>query len=565
MKRPSRCRLSPMLRKYKFFFDLLKKTTDAYLFCTDVKTKTTMLSPNVVQDFEMPSEVVENLGEMWSLLIHPDERNHYIASLRAVTEKHTMYEHSMEYRIKTRKGEYIWIRTRGHVGFDRDGEPTVFIGMATRMAGRNQADEVTGLLNKYQFEHSLRVVLRASRITDEGGAVMLFGLDNFKIVNETYNRIIGDELLKFVSRRIEAILPPALNLYKLDGDVFAVIYPSASEEDTSELFSAIQRSLARPIEIEGHQCFCTMSAGTVFYPQSGKDYLVLQKHAEAAMDIAKRGGKNRNCVFSKEEYNRWVRSISLRDSLRESVEANCNGFELYFQPQVDAVTKKLIGAEALLRWFNMKGRGYSPMEFIPILEETKLILPVGKWIFEEAVRICRRWRRIMPDFKVSINMSYEQVKDGSFREFVFECMDRYRIAPGSVVLELTESKIVADWHFVNREFNEFRKLGIEIAMDDFGTGYSSLSTLKNLSCDIVKIDREFVRNIETSEFDMQLVEYAVNLCHSVGMKTCIEGVEKESAYRLLTEKCNADYIQGYLFGRPESAENFEKKFLSAAG
>ena len=279
------------------------------------------------------------------------------------------------------------------------------------------------------------------------------------------------------------------------------------------------------------------------------------------MDIAKRQGKNRNVLFSKEEYNRWVRSISMRDSLWESVENGCTGFSLFFQPQVSAQEQKLIGAEALLRWKNPKGRMVAPMEFIPILEETKLIIPVGKWIFEEAVKICKRWRQVVPDFRVSINMSYEQVKDLSFKKFVGECLQRYDMTPDAVILELTESKIVADWSFVNKQFDEFRQQGLAIAMDDFGTGYSSLASLKYLSCDIVKIDREFVKKILENDFDRQLVKYVVALCHSIGIKCCIEGVEEEAEYELLTKECQADSIQGYLFGHPESVENFEEKFL----
>ncbi len=561
MRNTNKVPFTPLLKRHKFIFDLLKNSTDAYLYCTDVKTRTTMISPNIVRDFDFPAEVVTNLNDYWLPLVHPHDRPAYSAMINSILEKHTVHEFALEYRLKTKKGDYVWIRGRGRLGLSRDGEPELFAGIITRMAGRNQADEVTGLLNKYRFEHGLRMALRTSGITGEGGAIIFVGLDNFKFVNETANRIVGDEFLRRVAAIIENILPPMLTLYKMDGDVFAVIYPEANETVVGEFFNDLQRSLAQPIEISGRPYFCTASAGTVFYPDSGKDYLILQKYAEAALDMAKKGGKNNNCLFNKEVYNRWLRSIALRDSLFESVESNCAGFELYFQPQVNAKNQELVGAEALLRWFNAKGKMVAPMEIIPTLEETKLILPVGKWIFEEAVKVCRKWRRINENFKVSVNMSYDQVKDSSFREYVINCLNRWQVPPEAVVLELTESRIVADWHFVNREFDEFRRLGIKIAMDDFGTGYSSLAMLKNLSCDIVKIDRAFVREIEISDFDLLLVKYAVDLCHRKGMRTCIEGVEEESAYRLLADKVGADYIQGYLFGRPEAVGSFEEKFL----
>ena len=563
MKKMGRVSLSQTLRRHKFFFDLVKRTTDAYMAVIDLESDTAMLSANLVQDFEMPGEIVQDFATGWASLVHQEERGQYLAMMRDVMEAQTAYENAMEYRVKSRKGEYLWLMSRMRVGLDRDRKPGLLVCMMTRMAQRNQADEVTGLLNKYQFEHSVKMALAEYRATGVGGAILIFGLDNFKIVNETYNRAMGDQVLKHVSNLVTNLLPPMLTLFKLDGDEFAIIYPQAGEAEVQDLFASIQKGLSHPKEIDGHTYFCTASAGTVFYPQGGKDYLVLHKHAEAAMDLAKREGKNRNVIFSKEQYNRWVRSISMRDSLWASVESGCEGFSLFFQPQVNARDQRLIGAEALLRWKNPKGRMVSPMEFVPILEETKLILPVGKWIFEEAVRVCKKWRKIVPDFRVSINMSYEQVKDSSFKEFVNACIQRYEIEPEAIVLELTESKIVADWNFVNRQFDSFRDQGIAIAMDDFGTGYSSLSSLKNLSCDIVKIDREFVKKILDNDFDRRLVKYTVDLCHSIGIRTCIEGVEVEEEYRVLTQECEADTIQGYLFGHPESIENFELKFLQA--
>lgn len=561
MKRFNRIPLSATLRRHKFFFDLMKRTTDAYMIVIDLETNMAMISASLVQDFELSGECLENFDAEWAPLMHPEERGPYMAAMRGILEKHNVFETSMEYRVKSRKGEYIWLSGRGRVGTDREGKPSIYVAMLSRMAQRNQADELTGLLNKYQFEHSVKLALAEYRATGEGGAIFIFGLDNFKIVNEAYNRSFGDQVLKHVSKLVENLLPPTITLFKLDGDEFAVIYPRATETEIQELFTSIQKGISVPKSIDGRQYFCTVSAGTVFYPSAGKDYLVLHKHAEAALDIAKRDGKNRNVIFSKEEYNRWVRSISMRDSLWESVEAGCTGFSLFFQPQVDASNQRLIGAEALLRWMSPKGRMVSPMEFIPILEETKLILPVGKWIFEEAIRTCMKWRQILPDFKVSVNMSYEQVKDPTFEAFVYDCIRDYGIQPGAVILELTESKIVADWNFVNKQFDTYRSKGIAIAMDDFGTGYSSLALLKNLSCDIVKIDREFVKRIRENDFDRRLVKYTVDLCHSIGIRTCIEGVEEEADYHILADECNADTIQGYLFGRPESVEEFEKKFL----
>ncbi len=562
MKKNYRAALTPTLSRFKFLFDVFKSVTNDYMFMVDLKTNTILVTPNLVSDFNLPSEIINSTSEYWFPLIHKEEQPDYIIGFENTMLNHDPPEFVTENRIRNRKGKYIWIRTRAKLGFDSNGEAIIFFGIMSKMATQNSADEVTGLLNKYQFEQEVNFALINCREQNIGGAIFLFGLDNFKTINEAHNRAVGDLVLRHVANTVSAILPYSLKLFKLDGDTFAVVLPGAVEADINELFSNIQKALLNPVVVNGRSFFCTISSGTVFYPQSGREYLVLHKHAEAAMDLAKREGKNRNVIFTKEQYNRWVRSLYIREYLRRSVENNCTDFEIYFQPQIATNTRRLIAAEALLRWRNPKGKMVSPTEFVPILEETKLILPVGRWVIEEAIKIVKRWRKIISNFKISINLSYDQLKDLSFQDFVFDCLKRYKVPSDAIILELTESKIVADWSFVNRQFDDFRRQGIKIAIDDFGTGNSSLASMKYLSCDIVKIDRAFVEHILESEFDCRLIHYTIMLCHSIGIKTCIEGVENINEYELLKNQCHADVIQGYLFGRPEPAAAFEDKFLS---
>ena len=200
------------------------------------------------------------------------------------------------------------------------------------------------------------------------------------------------------------------------------------------------------------------------------------------------------------------------------------------------------------------------MEFIPILEQTKLIIPVGRWIVSRALDVCQKWQRVIPDFTVNVNVSYEQLKDPSFKDYVLESLEERSLAPSSINIELTESSIVSDWKFMNDQFIFFREHGIKIAMDDFGTGYSSLAMLKNAACNIIKIDRAFVKQILESSFDRDLVRYMVRLCHSIGQEVCVEGVEDAETLGLL-EETGVDYIQGYYFGHPEDVDKFERVYL----
>ena len=561
MSGKKRITLSPVLKEHKFIYDLMKNTTSDYAFMMDPVEGIFLASPSFVQAYDLPAETLENISGVLEPFVYMQDRKplaSLFASVNSLTEGR---ERQLDFRMRDAKGNLSWLRLKGKIGLAKDGTPNLFAGTISQLARRNSADSVTGLLNRYQFIEDLTAALRTARETGGSGGLLVMGVDNFRTVNEAFNHEVGDIILRQISERILQNIPRGLSLYRLDGDEFGLIYPDADEEMLTEFFIRVQREFAHPQVYDGRQYIVTVSAGMVFYPQSARDPLILHKYAQAALDAAKSGGKNRLSAFSKEVYNRWLRSLTIQEQILQDVKAGCRNFELYFQPQVAGDDRHIVGAETLLRWKNSKGRMVAPMEFIKILEETKTIVPVGRWIFEQALRTCKEWRRSIPNFSMSVNMSYEQIKDLSFLEFIDDCLKRHDMPPDSVVLELTESKIVGDMKFVNARFDAFRGHGIKVAMDDFGTGYSSLASLKNLNCDIVKIDRAFVIRILENHFDQKLVEYTVDLCHSIGMTTCIEGVERPEEYDCLVKICKTDTIQGYLFGRPEPQEAFEKKFL----
>ena len=556
-----RAPLSPILRQNKRIFDLMKNTTSDYAFMMDPAADVFLASPTFVRDYALPSETLTHVADVLHPLICVQDRRAFDAIFSSLMDVTEGRERQLDFRITNAKGDLTWLRLKGKIGLSEDGHPNLFVGTISQLARRNAADSVTGLLNRYQFTEDLGEALRTARKTGKGGGLLVMGIDNFRTVNEAFNHEIGDVILREISECILQNVPRRLSLYRLDGDEFGLIYPEADEEMLREFFIRVQREFAHPQVYDGRQYLVTMSAGMVFYPQAARDPLVLHKYAQAALDTAKAGGKNRLNAFSKAVYNRWLRSLTIQEQILEDVKAGCRNFELYFQPQVAGDDQHIVGAETLLRWKNEKGHMVAPMEFIRILEETKTIVPVGRWIFEQALRVCKEWRKKIPNFCMSVNMSYEQIKDLSFLKFVEDCLHRHDMPPDAVVLELTESKIVSDLKFVNAQFDAFRLHGIKIAMDDFGTGYSSLSSLKNLNCDIIKIDRAFVMRILDNHFDQKLVEYTVELCHSIGKTTCIEGVESQDEYDCLVKICKTDTIQGYLFGRPEPQDVFEQKFL----
>ena len=546
---------SDQLQRIKFYFDILQKTAEGYPLVTDLRTGVVLLSAHMVEEYDLPGTVITNFDRYWAPLIYSEDLETYESGYDHIFEPGDPGEHEIEYRVRNRKGEYSWVRFHCAVGRDKSGAPVLLSGFITKMDRILHADPVTGLLNRFAFDRAVEDSVASAIAKGEMGAIMMVGLDNFHLLNEAYEKHFDDVAMREIGQSIANVLPTHLNLYKLDGNEFGLIWPHTSREEVEIIFSGIQLCLREAKEANAN-VFFSASAGAVFYPDSGTEPLELQKHAKAALEMAKEQGREQLLVFSQEEYRDWLRFINLQHAFEESIEKGCQGFQLFFQPQVDAITKELIGAEALLRWQEEDGQVMSPTVFIPILERTRLIIPVGRWIVEKAVRTCKEWQKYRPEFQMSINVSLCQLETTDLRECVKAALEKYDLPSKYLTLELTESQQISNWQFVNEQFDYFRQMGVKVAMDDFGVGYSSLALLKFFTCDLIKIDKVFVDNILDSEFDRRLVKYTIQLCQSLGMAVCIEGVEEKEVYEYLAQNCGADVIQGFYFGRPEPERIF---------
>jgi len=541
------------------YFNALQSTVapDSYVFAADLDSKRVLLSDNFIRDFNFPANEVDDFESRLMSLIHPDDLERCEKGLKNHFDKQVDDDnHDFEYRFCLPSGDYAWFRCRGSVGRDENGKPVIWSGVIVRMDIMLNADSVTGLLSRRAFDEALKKEL--ATLPDAHGAVIIIGLDNFNVINETYGHKFGDTALRQIAQNITDILPPDILLYKLDGYVFALFMPYAMPEEIEIMFSSVQLCMREIHNVED-TIYCTASAGAVFYPTDAADDVTLLRYAEVALEIARQKGRDQISFFSRETYERWRYDIGMQNLMQNSIARGCEDFFLCYQPQVDARDGRLIGAEALLRWYDKDGSVVAPMQFIPMLEKSRMIIPVGHWIIENAIRTTKKWQEYMPDFQISINISLYQLEEHMFFPFVEDCVARYGIDPTTIIFELTESQSVYDWEFVNKQFASFHELGIQIAMDDFGTGYSSLGFLKNFACNVIKIDRVFVQDILKSDFDRNLVKYTIKLCHSIGMKVCIEGVEEEKAYIFLRDECKADYIQGFFFGYPEMEDVFVKR------
>ena len=416
---------------------------------------------------------------------------------------------------------------------------------------------MTGLFNKLKFEEDIESMLE--KRPEHPLHLLVLGLDGFKHINELYGKSFGDEILRVIGQRIQGMLPLSASVYRLDGDEFGITV-SGERFEMMELYRSLSESFRSQQEYDGKKYFCTISAGSASYPEDASGYTELSEYASHSLKYAKKLGRNRIVFFSRAILEQEMRSLELVELLRESIERQFEGFELVYQPQIAVDTRHVVGAEALARWTCTKYGSVSPGEFIPLLEQSGLIIPFGRWVFREAAAQCKAWTKSRPDLKISINLSYLQVVSNSMVPFINDTLKRLDLSPANLTVEFTESCMIRENARIRAVFESIRNLGIRIAMDDFGTGYSSLGMLKNSPADVVKIDRTFVRDILTSQFDATFIHFVVALCHDVNIQVCLEGVEREEEFDRV-RPMGLDFIQGFLFGKPVPPDVFERDFL----
>lgn len=524
----------------------LVMSTDDFIYFCDMKTGVFRYSPQQVEEFELPGEVVENPLPYWKKMVHPDDWDRFYKSNMELG-RDGKDSHLVEFRARNRRGEYVWLKCRGQLMRDSQGEPSLFAGIMTLLGRQNKVDSLTQLLNRSEFEKALTRGIEEDMV--ERMAVMVLDVDSFRRINEVFDREFGDQVLKDIGQIILGILPGNATLYRLENDKMGIILENGSVEDMKDLYCLIQGTLKRLKEWRRKKLAVEISGGCAMYPDDGQTVDELCRYADYALQFAKIHGKNRLEIFSSHILEGKRRSLDLLCSLQKSVLQGYEGFSLCYQPQVDAKTCRMTGVEALLRWNDEEGRPVSPAEFIPIMEENGMIIPVGMWVMRTALDAARRWIEKDPFFTVSVNVSALQLLEEGFVEDLKEVVAEKQFPCGNLIIELTESCTVKNICIFQERFEEIRAMGIRVAMDDFGTGYSSLELLKTAPVDIVKIDRGFVRDILHSTFDAAFISFVVAICHDAGIKVCLEGVETAMEHEFLKDR-ELDSFQGYYFGRP---------------
>lgn len=541
------------------FYQAMCNSIDGYVFVCKHPTChcETILPENFVEEFALPKDYAENYFESWMERIHIEDRGRYKNTLLSMFENKAK-TFCLQYRALNRYQKWVWLESRISITFDEEGTPSLLAGVIRNLGKENQLDHITGLLNKYAFRENAKKNIR----DNIPYGVLLLNIDDFHRINELYNQSFGDNVLRAIGTYIQSRLDSNASVYRLDGDEFGILITNPQEQEANNLFERIANHYRSQKELFGKRYYCTFS-GIYHEYENGTAYEDFLKSLKIGISVVKRQGKNSLIKFRPEFLQYKERQLELIELLRDSIENDFKNFELNFQPQVYADTKVLKGAEALLRWECDKYGKVSPVEFIPLLEKTDMIQTVGKWVFRQAVEMCKHWVCIYPQFSMSINVSYLQLFDPQFVDFMKDCVEGAGISYQNIIVEITESKFISDKELLMRVFDSVRALGMKVAMDDFGTGYSSLGLLKEAPADIVKIDKIFVRNIKENSFDSSFIRVVVELCHKAGIKVCLEGVEEDDEMNVVAEM-DLDFIQGYLYGKPEEPENFYQLYLKEA-
>lgn len=539
--------------KNELFESFANASDNIYIYVCDMQSDLSRWSKNSVDYFNLEGEYIEEAGPKWMERIHPEDRAAYLKDIEAVFSGAST-RHSCQYRAKNKYGSYVWLECKGSVITGADGQPSVFAGIMTRLDNQNKYDPLTHLLTSYEMQKY--------DFSTGNGAILLLGINAFRKINNTNGFLYGNKVLVALSECLTRFAGKNDRVYRFQGDEFVILSPDGTKDALNKLFENVNNYC---MNIRGLKSF-SVSAGLVSYPEDGTDFNTLMSNLEHSLEYAKEQKQGWIAEFSEKISQRHLRTSRLHEALTQSIHKNFEGFTLYFQPILDAKTKKIVECESLLRWKTPEIQDATPYEFIKILEDSGEIREVGYWVMEEALRHAAMWQKKYHDISVSFNVSYLQLMDGEFIDKLIAKAQELQVDPRLVMVELTESCNADDTKMLSNQFDKLQKLGFKIAMDDFGTEYASFGLLHDVSMDVLKIDQKFVRGLirEGNMTDMAIIENVVNMCRQLSIQTVAEGIETKEIQDII-RSIGVSFLQGYLYSKPVPADEFERMIMSEQG
>lgn len=547
-------------KEFEYAISLISRCTEEYIFYFNITKDYYYITESALRQFDFPDNYFSNAAETIMNIVYEEDRK-LLEEDVAELKKRNKTEHNLEYRWYDRNGNIVWINCRGMVSDHNEDEDVILVGCISEIGADKKADNITGLKMENQ------VILDFKKLMDEdsvhNGSMIMIGIDNFKGINDIYGTETGNYILRSLSEYLNRLKKDTAYLYRIKGDGFLIVdYHNGSSALCRQLYIDLRNSLNEITKALNYKAIYTISGGIIEFTEKDDITDILHK-VEFSLAQAKRNGKNCTFIYNDEAYSSHIRRLDIQEKMRLSVDNDFKGFELYYQPIMDSENGALVGAEALLRWKCKEYSDVYPNEFIPILEECYLMILVGKWVFNTAIRQCKEWQKDIPGFKIHINLSYIQIKKSNVVDDILECINETGIDPNTVVFELTESQYIESDERIRKLIESFRKHGIQLAIDDFGTGYSNFTLLHNLKVSTLKLDRSVVMKALQTDYNFKLMGNVVSMAHNVNLKVCFEGIETQQEKERLAV-LQPDYIQGFLYGRPVDKNIFGKNFITNA-
>lgn len=543
------------IEQLKLIMTVLDPCMDDYLYVLDLRDMHYEISHSATDRFRIPSDDFYFTEDVIAQIVYPKDVPTLINDLKEISANRKRV-HDLEYRWMDRSGQPVWITCRGRVLADKDGNAEYLIGCINEIGRKQKADNVSGLI----VAAGMQDVLETHCC--EHGYLIRLDIDNFREINEKLGIEYGDTVLRDTAETIASVIHADQTLYHIVGDEFIILdLASQTAQEAHQLYLNIRQSIDHYVAEHSYTAFFTISAGILDLSMvESNNYSTLIALTEFALNEAKRRGKNTDYLFSHEDYDLFLRRMNLMRDLRQSVNDQFKGFEVHFQPVEDLREHTICSAEALLR-FHTESGVVSPAEFIPLLEDSGLIIPVGRRVLNESMAFCHKMRRELPHFRVSVNVSCIQVLKSNLVGDIVSLLAKHELGADGIQVELTESGFFESDASYIKFCQELKALGISLALDDFGTGYSNFHYLYHIDPQVIKIDRSFTLKALSNEYEYNLLHHMVELTHSINSKMCIEGIEtKEELEKICT--LNPDYIQGYYFGKSYPGSTFLAEYIN---